>query len=74
MSEPSSKKDVDELKQMQAQQAAAQAGSFLAQQSNRFGDSYQFPAGGGASVEDLRRAQRDDEDTLGMLRRKYGLG
>ena len=73
--------DADKLKSAQAQQAAIQSAQQAAQgaagayqQADRFGDSLQSPRGGGASIDDIRKAQEGEETTLGMLRRKYGIG
>lgn len=77
MSKPATSGQMDEIKKMQEQQAAAEnAKMVMGQSAQRFGNSLQFPSGQGTSASAMdanRKKQTEEETTYGMLRRKYGI-
>lgn len=62
---PASSADLEKMQQAQQAAAAAQA---MMDQNEKFG-----PAGGQAA-QAKAGGENEDENTIGMLRRKYGIG
>jgi hypothetical protein len=65
MSKPASSEDIEAMQKAQQAAAAAQA---MMDQNEKFG-----PAGGQAAKASASN-ENEDETTIGMLRRKYGIG
>lgn len=77
MSQPATSSQMDEIKKLQQQQAAAEGAKMvMGQSAQRFGNSLQFPNGQGTSASAMdadRKKRNEEETTYGELRRKYGI-